>query len=653
MKRILALICYMLLSITSSYSSNKGSVADSVALQQLYQVAIDHIRKPDRFQHIQALLAEARKSGNEKYETNAMFLLMKHYYSVDLDSLFYWLEKSTPLFMKQKRYEDMFRTKAWGIYVLTKAKRNKAALDSIHSLKGLAVELNYPDGKDMANQALADYYLSNNLEEEGVKLYEEVLAEMEQRNAPLVKQVYIIRQLVNLMPGSERKFPYLERLQHIIDLCDRDGIRQLDSENPVSFLRYILYRSYAMLYLHMDNYPRALAYLKKTEDVVRKNKMAYKDSEIKTMYATYYNRSGQYDKAVQICDALLTYYENTEINKAYLDVLKLKAQAFMNGGRYQESSYTLMHYAQLKDSLTSAGYYKELAEMQAQHNMDKLELANKQMELQVMADHNKVVFLWSGVIVLGLICCLLGYLAYTVYRFGNQLKVAKEKAEEADHMKSAFLANMNHEIRTPLNAIVGFSQILVDEEDPETRLEYFNIIQSNNELLQRLISDVLDISKIESNSMKLSYAQLSLPELMGEIYNVIRLRIPEGVKLELTDCIPFIFHMDRNRLTQILTNLLTNAIKHTQTGVIRFGYELEEATIRFFVQDTGEGIPQEQMDNIFSRFVQLDSGSKGVGLGLAICKGLVLKMGGSIEVISRLGEGSTFFVILPFDFIPD
>ena len=291
--------------------------------------------------------------------------------------------------------------------------------------------------------------------------------------------------------------------------------------------------------------------------------------------------------------------------------------------------------------------------MQAQHNMDKLELANKQMELQVMADHNKVVFLWSGVIVLGLICCLLGYLAYTVYRFGNQLKVAKEKAEEADHMKSAFLANMNHEIRTPLNAIVGFSQILVDEEDPETRLEYFNIIQSNNELLQRLISDVLDISKIESNSMKLSYAQLSLPELMGEIYNVIRLRIPEGVKLELTDCIPFIFHMDRNRLTQILTNLLTNAIKHTQTGVIRFGYELEEATIRFFVQDTGEGIPQEQMDNIFSRFVQLDSGSKGVGLGLAICKGLVLKMGGSIEVISQLGKGSTFFVILPFDFVPD
>lgn len=653
MKRILVLICSITLSISSSYSSDKGSAADSVALQQLYQVAIDHFRKPDRLQYMQTLLSEARKSYNEKYEANAMFLLMKHYYSCNPDSLFYWLEKSTPLFMKQKRYEDMFRTKAWGIYALTSVKKNKAALDSINSLKSLAMALNFPDGKDMANQALADYYLANNLPEEGVKLYEEVLTEMEQRNAPLIKQVNIIRQLVNRIPRPEQKFHYLDRLQHIIDLCDKDDIRQLDSENPIFLLRYILYRSYTMLYLQMGNNPRALAYLKKTEDVVRANKMVYKDFEIKTLYATYYKRSGQYDKAVQVYDKLLAHYKAIGSNKAFLDVLKMKATVLMKSGHYQESSYTLLHYAQLKDSLTSANYYKELAEMQAQHNIDKLELTNKQMELQAMADHNKMVFLWSGVIVLGVICCLLGYFAYTVYRFGKQLKVAKEKAEEADQMKSAFLANMNHEIRTPLNAIVGFSQILVDEEDPETRLEYFNIIQSNNELLQRLIGDVLDISKIESNSMQFSYARLSLPELMSEIYNVIQLRIPEGVKLELTDCVPFIFNMDRNRLTQILTNLLTNAIKHTQTGVIRFGYELEEATIRFFVQDTGEGIPQEQMENIFSRFVQLDSGSKGVGLGLAICKGLVLKMGGSIEVTSQLGKGSTFFVILPFDFVPD
>lgn len=131
---------------------------------------------------------------------------------------------------------------------------------------------------------------------------------------------------------------------------------------------------------------------------------------------------------------------------------------------------------------------------------------------------------------------------------------------------------MNHEIRTPLNAIVGFSQVLVDEEDKETRQEFADIIQNNNELLQRLIGDVLDLSKIESNTMSLIYKELNISSLMKEIYNVILLRMPDGVELVLDDCEELKMETDRNRLTQILTNLLTNAVKHTRKGFIRFGY---------------------------------------------------------------------------------
>ncbi|WP_302573039.1 sensor histidine kinase, partial [Parabacteroides goldsteinii] len=239
------------------------------------------------------------------------------------------------------------------------------------------------------------------------------------------------------------------------------------------------------------------------------------------------------------------------------------------------------------------------------------------------------------------------YISYSRHRYGQQLKLAKEKAEEADRMKSAFLANMNHEIRTPLNTIVGFSQVLVDEDDLETRQEYADIIQSNNELLQRLITDVLDISKIESNTMTLSYADHNLPVLMKEIYNVIQLRMPENVKLELNECPPQLFYTDRNRLTQILTNLLTNAIKHTEKGFIRFGYEVTETDVIFSVEDSGEGIPDDKLEQIFSRFVQLNDWSKGVGLGLAICKGLITQMGGTISVSSVFGEGSVFTVVLP------
>lgn len=148
-------------------------------------------------------------------------------------------------------------------------------------------------------------------------------------------------------------------------------------------------------------------------------------------------------------------------------------------------------------------------------------------------------------------------------------------------MKSAFLANMNHEIRTPLNAIVGFSQVLVDEEDKETRQEFADIIQNNNELLQRLIGDVLDLSKIESNTISFIYREQDIPSLMKEIYNVILLRMPDGVELVLDDCEELKMETDRNRLTQILTNLLTNAIKHTRKGFIRFGYRKVDSSVEF------------------------------------------------------------------------
>ncbi|RDU48155.1 sensor histidine kinase [Parabacteroides acidifaciens] len=279
--------------------------------------------------------------------------------------------------------------------------------------------------------------------------------------------------------------------------------------------------------------------------------------------------------------------------------------------------------------------------------MDKLELKNKQMELDVSKAHSQMMMMGGGLILLLLVCGTLGFITYSRHKYSKQMQLAKEKAEEADNMKSAFLANMNHEIRTPLNAIVGFSQVLVDEDEAEVRQEYLKIIQSNNELLQRLINDVLDLSKIESNTMTLSYFNVYLPEMMDEIYRSTLLRMPEGIMLELKECSAINFYTDRMRLTQIITNLLNNAIKHTEKGFIRFGYETLENDLRFYVEDTGEGIPEDKLESIFSRFVQLSDWSKGVGLGLAICRGLILKMGGTITVKSKLGEGSTFSVTLP------
>lgn len=241
--------------------------------------------------------------------------------------------------------------------------------------------------------------------------------------------------------------------------------------------------------------------------------------------------------------------------------------------------------------------------------------------------------------------CLIDNQKYIEYE--QSLIKAKEKAENADQLKSAFLANMTHEIRTPLNAIVGFSDLLSIETDPELRDTYISLIKSNNELLLRLINDVLDISKIESGMVIFAYTDVYLPSAMRDMHSVMQLRMPQNVSLILDPCPDITIRTDRNRLVQVLSNLITNAIKYTIYGSIRFGYKLEGDYLLFYVSDTGQGIPAKELEHIFGRFVQLKGSFNGIGLGLAICKGLVNKMGGEISVSSKLGEGSTFRFTLP------
>ncbi len=621
-------------------------VGETLSLDSLFALTQANLQQQKGFEYATQLLEQSRQQKDRHQEANAMFCYVRYYYAKNPDSMYFWMQKALPLFQEQKRYVEYFRMKAWYIYVLTRIKKNEEALKYAAGMKEEVTKLQFPEGLEMVNQALADFYLSNNLGEEGVALYEEVLESMEMRNAPLVKRVHILRQLMNKALNSEEKMKYTNRLNDYVNICKEKGISWLDEEIPVYYLEYVVHRHYALEYISLDNLSEALTHLKKAEDLLVKYEMYNYKDELRSIYGIYYKQSKQYNQALAVFDSLLPALRKRNA-VYYLEMLKNKADVLLESGRDRAASLAYREYAFLNDSLSKARFYNELAEMKTQHEVDKLELKNRQMDLEVAEAHSHLLQMGGGAIFLFMLCCLLGYISYSRHRYGRQLEIAKEKAEEADRMKSAFLANMNHEIRTPLNAIVGFSQVLVDEDDVETRQEYADIIQNNNELLQRLITDVLDISKIESNTMTLSYADHDLPVLMKEIYNVILLRMPENVRLELNECPPLLFYTDRNRLTQILTNLLTNAIKHTEKGFIRFGYQVTEADVVFSVEDSGEGIPADKLEQIFSRFVQLNDWSKGVGLGLAICKGLITQMGGTISVSSVFGEGSTFTVVLP------
>lgn len=617
------------------------------SLDSLFALAQANVQQQKGFDYTTQLLELSRQQKDRLQEANAMFCYVRYYYSKNPDSMYFWMQKALPLFLEQERYVEYFRMKAWYIYVLNRTKRNEEALKYVSGLREEAGRLKFPEGMEMANQALADFYLSNNLGEEGVALYEEVIRSMEMRNAPLIKRINIVRQLMNKALDPDIRMKYVKRLDDYIHIYKSRNMDWLDEEIPLYYLEYVAHRHYAIEYIKRNELQEALSHLKKAEELLGQHEMFSYKNELLTIYGYYYKQSKQYNRALVVYDSLLPLWRKRNTMDSYLETLQDKADVLLESGRDRAASLAYKEYAFLNDSLSKVRFYDELAEMKTQHEVDKLELKNKQMDLEVAQAHSHLLQMGGGAALLFVLCCLLGYISYSRHRYGQQLKVAKEKAEEADRMKSAFLANMNHEIRTPLNAIVGFSQVLVDEDDLETRREYADIIQSNNELLQRLIADVLDISKIESNTMALTYAEHDLPVLMKEIYNVIRLRMPEEVELELNECPPQLFCTDRNRLTQILTNLLTNAIKHTEKGFIRFGYQVTATDIIFSVEDSGEGIPEDKLEKIFSRFVQLNDWSKGVGLGLAICKGLITQMGGTISVSSVFGEGSTFTVVLP------
>lgn len=230
----------------------------------------------------------------------------------------------------------------------------------------------------------------------------------------------------------------------------------------------------------------------------------------------------------------------------------------------------------------------------------------------------------------------------------KELIEAKRKAEEADRMKSVFLANMSHEIRTPLNAIVGFSEIVAFTEDPAEKDEYVGIIRKNSNLLLQLIDDILDLSRIESGKTEMCLQPVELSVLMDEVEKVHRVKMIEGVefKLEREPGEAWIT-TDRNRVTQVLFNFLSNAIKNTERGAITLGLSKEKDWLKLYVHDTGCGISKEKLPTIFTRFEKLNAFVQGTGLGLAICQSIAERLGGRIDVESELGEGSTFALYLP------
>lgn len=234
----------------------------------------------------------------------------------------------------------------------------------------------------------------------------------------------------------------------------------------------------------------------------------------------------------------------------------------------------------------------------------------------------------------------------------KELILSKDKAEKADLSKSAFLANMSHEIRTPLNAITGFAEVLANANTEEEKAQYQEIIKMNADLLLQLVNDILDMSKIEAGTLEFVYTTVDVNLLISDLRQLFQMRVNDaGGKIEIVAEVPLtccFIQTDRNRVAQVLSNFITNAIKFTHEGSIRIGYEARETELYFYVKDTGTGIPAEKLPEVFGRFVKLNKDKKGAGLGLSISQTIVSKLNGQIGAESVEGEGSTFWFTIPY-----
>ena len=313
-------------------------------------------------------------------------------------------------------------------------------------------------------------------------------------------------------------------------------------------------------------------------------------------------------------------------------------------GRFEDACEVYKSYAHINDSIRSAELDEQLSKYTVQFEVDKLE----HDKLELRAEVNRNLFITS-VIVGCLVLILLIVITFYYMRslsLNRKLDAANKAVIKASHMKSSFIQHITHEIRTPLNSIVGFASIIAELDDREERQEYLAIMQENTELLLQLISDILDLAKIEAGTLDYNMGYVDVSDFCKDVMRNYDIKEDKAVPVLLAPDLPdYRIYTDKKRLMQVVTNFINNALKFTSEGQILLEYHPVEGTgqIEFSVTDTGMGIALDAVATVFDRFVKLNTFAKGTGLGLSICKSIIEHLGGTIGAESELGVGSRFW----------
>jgi len=614
--------------------------------------------------YLDSMLNLAQEMDSVRLQCQAMAHMARNYYNrMKPDSLMYWSDMLDDMALEHKHYSMFFDTYSlvcfWEMY----DKNYDSALDKANRLYQLAKDLDNADGMIASYETIGLIYMETFRYVEAIKSYTEGLELQRQQKNPRYGYQF---QFMSYIIESYLKLRDYRGVKEALDVAYRlvEQCKSSESFFPVERCLWLLACYNIEMYVAQKMPQKAESYIIEAEN--------YKGVEdfyvfcyFHLVSASYYQLLGNYNQALENVNMVLS-----QTGDDYLPALKIKAELLLNAGKGQESALLYHKSVNLIDSTYNESLSKQINQLRTIHEVDKLELRNKQVELETGRYKLTVTLILSFVLFLALSVIVVHYIR--VKRMKNLLEIsdrelkkdkeqllisekalmaAKENAETSNRLKDKFLSSLSHEIRTPLNSIIGFSSLLSAMADNPESKEYVSVIKHNSDLLLKLVNDTVSVSLLQTDQIPFMLEEIEINHYCRTILQGFESSVSSMVSLNFCssdDCLQ-VLRTDVKLFKQILTNLLSNAIKFTEKGQIRLIYSIDgkKENVHFIVEDTGCGISKDMQGRIFDSFEKGDIHTQGIGLGLTICKLAASRLGGTVTLDTSYKKGTRMIFTHP------